>query len=597
MTPAFSATSRSSTSSRPNPAQRLVSRGPRARWNTSARVEGVDRSLASEVGVSPVAARVLRGRGHETKASVSRFLEAEGTLHDPWLLPDAEPAVARLHRAIQNRQGVAIFGDYDVDGLASTALMQRTLERLNVPVWSRIPERAHGYGLSVAAVEEAHARGAQLLLTVDNGVRAFEALQRARELGLDVIVTDHHEPDGANLPPALAIVNPKREDSQYPFREISGCAVAYKLLQAYLERHAPRHLDSFSARYADLVALATIADCMPLHDENRVLVRDGLRALCGTRKAGLRALLQVANVRASNGMLGGTQVGMFVSPRLNAAGRMGEVGSALDLLLCNDEDESRRLAQVLDGHNTRRKELAGEMSLQALQLLDEFDVEGDAAFVLAREGWGHGMVGPLASRMVERLGRPVIVLAIEGDMAHGSGRSVGGFDLGLVLEVSRDLITEGGGHAGACGVHLPAENVEAFRDRVRECVAERMGSERVEAEVRPECMIESRELSSQLVSDFERFEPCGASNHEPLLGMMGATIVDGRNIGAGGAHLKWRVKLGAQEFDALWWSPGDKADGFGLGARVDLGFTPQLNTFNGRTSLQLVIKHARVHEG
>lgn len=552
--------------------------------------------MAHETGVSAVAARVLRGRGHETSASMRRFLEAQGTLHDPWLLPDAEPAVARLHRSIENREGVAIFGDYDVDGLASTALMQRTLERLGVPAWSRVPERAHGYGLSVAAVEEAHARGARLLLTVDNGVRAFEAVERARELGLDVIVTDHHEPDGANLPPALAIVNPKRVDGGYPFREISGCAVAYKLLQAYLERHAPRHLDSFTSRYADLVALATIADCMPLHDENRVLVREGLRALCATRKAGLRALLQVANVRATNGTLGGNQVGMFVSPRLNAAGRMGEVSSALELLLCSDEDESRRLAQVLDGHNTRRKELSGEMSLQALQMLDEFDVESDSAFVLAREGWGHGMVGPLASRLVDRLGRPVIVLAIQGDQAHGSGRSAHGFDLGLILEASRDLIIQGGGHAGACGVHLPTENIEAFRERVLECVASQMGPARAEPDVAPECMIESRELSSQLASDFERFEPCGAGNHEPLLGVLGATVVDGRNIGVGGAHLKWRVKMGAQEFDALWWSPGDKADGFGLGARVDLGFTPQLNTFNGRTTLQLVIKHARLHE-
>ena len=590
MTPASTRPARTS------PPHRLVSRGPRARWNTSARVESQDRNLAQETGVSPVAARVLRGRGHATSASMRRFLEAQGTLHDPWLLPDAEPAVARLHRAIENSEGVAIFGDYDVDGLASTALMQRTLERLGVPAWSRVPERAHGYGLSIAAVEEAHGRGAKLLLTVDNGVRAFEAAERARELGLDVIVTDHHEPDGANLPTALAIVNPKRVDGAYPFREISGCAVAYKLLQAYLERHVPKHLDSFTARYADLVALATIADCMPLRDENRVLVRDGLRALCGTRKAGLRALLQIANVRGTNGTIGGNQVGMFVSPRLNAAGRMGEVSSALQLLLCSDEDESRRLAQVLDGHNTRRKELSGEMILQALQMLDEFDVESDAAFVLAREGWGHGMVGPLASRLVDRLGRPVIVLAIEGDMAHGSGRSAGGFDLGLVLEASKDLITQGGGHAGACGVHLPAENIEAFRERVLECVSAQMGPTRAEPDVAPECMIESRELSSQLAADFQRFEPCGAGNHEPLLGVLGATIVDGRNIGVGGAHLKWRVKMGAQEFDALWWSPGDKADGFGLGARVDLGFTPQLNTFNGRTTLQLVIKHARLHE-
>jgi single-stranded-DNA-specific exonuclease len=566
------------------------------RWDTSARVESLDRSLAQDAGTSPVAARVLRGRGHETAPAMRRFLEADGSLHDPWLLPDMENAVARLHHAIQEREGIAIFGDYDVDGLASTALMQRTLERLKVPVWSRIPERAQGYGLSVAAVEEAHASGAKLLLTVDNGVRAFEALERAKELGLDVIVTDHHEPDGANLPPALAIVNPKREDASYPFREISGCAVAYKFLQAYFDRYAPKYLDSFTMRYADLVALATIADCMPLRDENRILVREGLRALWGTGKAGLRALLQVANVRATNGTLGGNQIGMFVSPRLNAAGRMGEVSSALELLLCNDEAESLRLAEVLDNHNTRRKELSGTMSVQALELLDEFDVEKDAAFVLAREGWGHGMVGPLASRLVDRLGRPVVVLAIEGDMAHGSGRSARGFDLGLILEASRELITDGGGHSGACGVHLPVENIEAFRERVRECVAQQMGAECIEDEVRPECMVEPRDLSAQLVQDFGRFEPCGSGNHEPELGMCGATIIDGRNIGAGGAHLKWRVKAGAQEFDALWWSPGDKADGFGLGARVDLNFTPQLNTFNGRTTLQMVIKDARLSE-
>jgi single-stranded-DNA-specific exonuclease len=565
-----------------------------AKWDLSRRVSERDRALGREAGVSGVTACVLRSRGVETPHQISQFLRADYERHDAYLLPDMEKAVARLHSAITQSEPFIIFGDYDVDGVASTAMLQRSLERLGAKCTPWIPERSQGYGLSPAVVERAHGHGATLIVTVDNGVCAFEAAERARELGIELLITDHHEPQGERLPHAVAIVNPKRLDSRYPFREICGAAVAYKLVLAYLQAHSPRHADGFAERYSDLVALATIADCMPLEGENRALVREGLRRLAGTKKAGLRALIEVSRARVTGGTLSGSQVGFFMAPRLNAVGRFDRAQLALELLLCSDEAQSRLLASELERHNVQRQEVTAQMSRDVHELMGGCDLDKDHAVVLAREGWGHGFVGMMASRVVEKTGRPTIVLAIEDGVARGSGRSIDGFDLGCVIEATRGIITQGGGHSGACGLQLPADRVEEFREKVLECAASQLSKDDFVRVVRPDCVVEAGDLSSQLADDLAHLEPCGKGNPEPLLAVRGAKILDGRNMGEGGAHLKWKVQVGTRRFDAVWWRPGERANGFGLGKSVDLCFTPELNHWNGQTTLQLTIKDARL---
>ena len=564
-----------------------------AHWDLSRRVTPRDRTFAQKLHVSPVTSAVMRARGLENADQMQRFLDREETSHDPFALPDIEAAIERLHRAIQNAEPMLIFGDYDVDGVTSTAMMQRTLKLLKANVEAIVPERSDGYGLSVRAVEAAHERGFRLILTVDNGITAFAALERAQELGIDVIVTDHHEP-GEDLPPAVAIVNPKRADSRYPFRELCGCAVAYKVMLAYLERYKPSALENFTNNYTDFVALATIADCMPLHGENRLLAHLGLQKLRATKKAGLIALMASAGVRVENGPLAGSQVGFFMAPRLNAAGRFNRAALSLQLLQANDTHSGHELAAQLEAFNRRRQEITTDMHRQAADLIfQSSDLERDCAVVVAGENWPLGMVGLVASRLVEKHGRPAIVLGVDGDMARGSGRSIEGFDLGHILRATRDIIAGGGGHAGACGVHLSADRVEEFRERVLECTAKLLTQDDFTGQVSPDCVVESDDLTPNLARDLGHLEPCGKGNPEALLAATNATIKDGRNIGKTGTHLKWQVQIGARVFDALWWSPGDRANGFGIGKPIDFCFSPQLNHYNGQTSLQLIIKAAR----
>ncbi len=562
-------------------------------WDLSRRVTPRDRSNGAQLHISPVASAVMRARGIENVNQMQRFLDIEEARNDPFDLPDIEAAIERLHRAIESREPILIFGDYDVDGVTSTAMMQRSLALLGANVEAIVPEREDGYGLSVRAVEAAHARGFGLILTVDNGVTAFAALERAQKLGIEVIVTDHHEP-AETLPPALAIVNPKRSDSQYPFRELCGCAVAYKVMLAYLERYQPRHAAGFAERYSDFVALATIADCMPLYGENRLLAHEGLRQLAATKKAGLRALMESAGVRIENATLNGTQVGFFMAPRLNAAGRFNRATLSLQLLLAKDAASGQELAAQLEAHNRRRQEITTDMHRQAADLMfQSSDLDRDCAVVVAGENWPLGMVGLLASRLVEKHGRPAIVLGVDGEMARGSGRSIDGFDLGHILKATRDIIQGGGGHAGACGVHLSTDRVEEFRARVLECTGSHLTQDDFLGRVEPDCVVESDDLTPLLASDLAMLEPCGKGNPEALLAVTNARIQDGRNIGKTGTHLKWQVQIGARVFDALWWSPGDRANGFGIGKPIDLCFSPQLNHFNGQTKLQLIIKAAR----
>lgn len=566
-----------------------------ARWKMPPGVCPEDRALASELGISPVTAAVLRARGLVSPVAIRTFLNPNlAELHDPNLLPDCEVAVARLHRAISDKEPMLVFGDYDVDGVTSTALLVRALTSLGANVTWRLPERSgDGYGLNAALMESVKAAGISFVISADCGIRDVEAAQRARELGIDLVITDHHEP-GAEMPDALAVVNPKRADSLYPFRELSGCGVAFKLMQALIARHWPRHTDSFWERFVDLAGMAAIADCVPLVDENRILAREGLRRLASTRKLGLQHLMRAARVTPTGDTLRASQIGFGLAPRLNAAGRLDSATKSLRLLMSLDEAECAALAAELEEHNTTRRDVQKRITDEAVALVaSQVDVMNDRIIVIAGEGWNGGVLGLVAGRIAERYNRPAIVLNRHDGALHGSGRSAAGFDLHATIEATRSLLIKGGGHANACGLSLHEDNFDEFRALVLQCAAERLTGDDLVPRVTADVAVEGRDLTLQLVHDLERLEPCGQGNDAPLFVLRNALITDGKSMGKTGEHLKWFLEADGARLEAVWWRPGERAAGFVTGTRADVCFSPELNTWNDQRRLQLVVKAAR----
>ncbi len=430
-------------------------------------------SLAARLNLHPITAQCLLNRGIEEAEAARAFLEPKLThLTDPHAFSDMERAAARLAAAIGRREPVAIVGDYDVDGLSASALLARFLRAVNTPVRCIVPERLRdGYGMRSHHVEEAHSSGACLLVTVDNGTSALAAAELASARGLELIITDHHEPrrdeHGAPVrPPCLALLNPKWPDSGYPYSGLSGCGVAFKLAWATATALSPGKraqpaLRRFLLEALALVAIATVADAVPLDGENRTLVHYGLRALTSPSQPGLRALLEVARVR---GMPSAVDIAFQLAPRLNAAGRLGQSALALELLLTDDAERAHRLAQRLDALNLERRELEQRLLERALERAQRALAETDgAAIVLADEGWHHGVIGIVASRLVERFQRPVVLIGLEGERGRGSARSIAGVALHEGLRACAHLLERCGGHAMAAGLEIRAERVPAFR--------------------------------------------------------------------------------------------------------------------------------------
>ena len=565
---------------------------PSAKWQALTQVEACDRRLATRMNISPVSAAILRARGHDSAAAIEAFFSPHpGLLRDAADLPDIERAIDRLWKAIQDRESILIFGDYDVDGITSTALMVRSLQKLGAQVSYRLPERDESYGLTVLAVEEAATRKMSLIVTTDCGITAIDAARRAKELGLDLIITDHHEPE-SELPEAIAIVNPKRADSKYEFTGLSGCGVVYKLMTALLKRYQPAALSSFSERYLDLVALSTIADCVPLHDENRYLVARGLHQLYGTRKKGLRALIESANIRDKGFYVGG-DVSFRLAPRLNAAGRLDSPTLALRLLLSNDEAECAELAAQIEALNGQRRTDTDSALLEAHELVErEANLSSDRLLIAAGKGWRRGVVGLLAAKLVDKYHRPAFALNIENGHAHGSGRSCADFDLHALLEESRELIVSGGGHAGACGLTVETQKLPEFKEHALDYAANKLSMDELVPRHLADCEAPGRDVTLQLAQEMVQLEPCGSGNHSPVLLMRGARLQTVWPLKAD--HSKGRMMVDGQSVEWIWWRSADRLSEFERGSTVDCLFVPEVNEYRGQTSLQLTLKDMRV---
>ncbi len=566
---------------------------PSARWQALTQVEACDRRIAARMNISPVSAAILRARGHNSAEAIEAFFAPHpGLLRDAADLPDIELAIDRLWKGIVDREHILIFGDYDVDGITSTALLVRSLQKLGAQVSYRLPERDEGYGLTVEVIDEAVTRKISLIVTADCGITATPAARRAREVGIDLIITDHHEPDESGLPDAVAVVNPKCEGSKYEFTGLSGCGVAYKVMTALLKRYQPGALNSFSERYLDLVALSTIADCVPLHDENRYMVARGLHQLYGTRKKGLRALIESANIRDKGFYVGG-DVSFKLAPRLNAAGRLDSPTLALRLLLSNDEAECADLASQIEALNGQRRTDTDSALIEAHELVErEANLSSDRLLIAAGQGWRRGVVGLLAAKLVDKYHRPAFALNIENGHAHGSGRSCADFDLHALLEESRELIVSGGGHAGACGLTVETHKLPEFKEHALEYAADKLSMDELVPRHTADCEAPGRDVTLQLAQEMVMLEPCGTGNHSPVLLMRGARLQTIWPLKED--HSKGRVMVEGQSIEWIWWRSADRLNEFERGDSVDCLFVPEVNEYRGQVSLQLTIKDMRV---
>lgn len=547
------------------------------------------REMGRALGLSPVTAQCLLNRGLTDLEAARRFLTHDpGVLHDPFLMQDMEPAAQRLAAAVRRKERVLIYGDYDVDGTTAAAFLARLLRQLGVEVSHFVPHREEeGYGLHLSGIEAAARLGVTLLITVDCGVSGLAEVEYAKSQGIDVIITDHHEP-GPVLPAALAVLDPKRADCGYPFRELCGAGVAFKLACALgsLLGFQFKHL---AAHFLDLVALGTICDIVPLLDENRFLAKEGLRLLPHTRKQGLRALLEKS--RLTGRALTSYDVGFILGPRLNASGRLGTARDAFILLVTQDPHEADRLAQQLSQMNRERQQEEARTLEEALQILQEtVDLQRERALVVASPGWRSGVIGLVASRLVERYHRPTLVLAIQGDEARGSGRSIPPFHLYRALDRCRDVLLRCGGHEQAAGLSLEARRIDEFRQRFQAVAEEMLTEEDIEPVLEVDADLKPAAVTAALTEELQELGPFGPGNPRPLLCCRDLTVESRRRMGSQGQHLNLSLSDGHQRFPAVGWRMGDLADEIREGERVAVCFTPEMHEWQERREMRWTLK-------
>jgi single-stranded-DNA-specific exonuclease len=539
--------------------------------------------LVRALGISELTAAILVRRGYSDPAGAKRFLEGEQPPHDPFLLGDMQAACTRIHTAVEQRRRICVHGDYDVDGIAATTLAVLLLRELGADVAWHLPSRFdEGYGVSHATLARLADEGCGLVVTVDCGITAVAEVAEAKERGLDVVVTDHHRP-GQELPDCPVVAT---RPSDYPFPELCGTGVVYKLGQALfgIDSDVPR-------RHLDLVALATIADVVPLVDENRSLAISGLRALARTSKPGLRALMQSAGVDPAAVDAGA--VGFRLAPRLNAAGRLGHPREALELLLTEDDAEARRLADSLEELNRERQAIEARILREAVGQVEAWppDQRARRGYAVAGADWHEGVIGIVASRLVERYHRPVVLISgTEGEW-KGSGRSIPAFDLHAALGACAGLLGRWGGHRAAAGLSIPEENVEAFAEAFAIQAAAALDEDDLEPVTTIDAVVaRGADLSLDLCAELAKLAPFGLGNPSPVLLAPGCRLAELATVGEG-KHLRFRIRRDGRD--------GGSAIAFGQGSRLevlrpeslyDIAFRLEENRWNGTVAPQLVVR-------
>ena len=563
---------------------RIESKMKFEQWTTASPNEAAASELRKS-GISPLAALVLAGRGVATGADAEAFLACGAELlHDPLLMRDMPAAVARINEALEQNETIAVYGDYDVDGITSTCLLTSYLASRGARVTSYIPDRlTEGYSLNTDALTRLRLKGARLLITVDCGITNRKEADFARGIGMDVIITDHHECKD-ELPCAVAVVNPHRPDCPYPFKHLAGVGVALKLILALTPEE---RRSAVLTEYADLAAIGTVADVMELTGENRTIVTMGLRQLEHTRRPGLEMLIQESGLAGK--AVTSTSIGFTLAPRINAAGRMGCPSVAAQLLLTNDRSEAAALAQTLCDLNRERQLIEQDIYAQCLTLLEQKPELAQGAIVLAGTQWHQGVVGIVASRLTERFSAPAFMICLDEGRGKGSCRSYGGFNLFHALEQCEDLLEGFGGHELAAGFTILEENIPAFRAKMAHLAAQYTAEHQIASTLRVDADLADAELLTlENVDDLTRLEPFGTGNPQPVFSLTGATVNAITPVGKG-RHTRLKVSQGDKHFDAILFSCPPEETGLTAGGRADLAFHAQINVFRSNRSVQLTI--------
>ena len=572
----------------------------RTRWLLTEREPAKEAALSRALGISAPLARILVGRGIDTpKAAAELFDFSWDKVPSPWLLADMEPAARRLAEAIEKQEPVTVYGDYDVDGVTAAALLVRVIGELGGRAMYYIPCRAgEGYGLHQEALAEIKGQS-RLVVTVDCGIGALAEAEYALAQGMELVITDHHQP-GKELPKAAAVVNPNRPDCPYPTKELAGVGVAFKLAQgtARLLTGSDEQGDELACKYLDLVALGTVADVVPLVGENRILVQRGMQDF-GRRSVGLTALMEAAGLGPEQ--ISGRTLAFGLAPRINALGRLDDAAAAVRLLLTDDVREARKLAQELDTANQKRRAIEEEVTEEAAALVEaEIDLAQEWAIVLASPDWHPGVIGIAASRLVERYHRPTILISLADGLGKGSGRSIDGFDLHRALEGLSPLFESFGGHKMAAGLTIAEEMIPRLRRELNKLAHSLLTEDDLIPKLRIDAQVTLDEIDHALLQDLERLAPYGAGNPRPVLAAKSLALRRSFTVGKDGAHLKFIVSHSGDGpgdgfgFAAVGFRMGDRLNSVEGAARVDLAFQPQINEWNGRTSIELILKDFRL---
>jgi single-stranded-DNA-specific exonuclease len=516
-------------------------------------------------------------------------------LYDPYLLKDMDKAVERIKKAINEREKITIFGDYDVDGVVSTTLMLKFFKKLDVPVEYIIPSRQDdGYGLKPAGIEKARKLGTRLLITVDNGITSVEAVEKANAAGIDVVIFDHHIQEG-ELPAAVAVVDPNRKDSSYPFKGLCGAGVVYKLFHAIgpalFNEESFKH---FMLMHLDLVALATIADVVPLKDENYSLVKFGLKSLNQTLRPGIVELKRVSGLLGKE--ITTTAVGYYMAPRLNVAGRLREADIALKLLISETRDEASNLANQLNSLNTERQKLQENYIEQAISIVESSGIKENLAYIISGENWDPGLIGIVSGRLKDKYNRPVIAFSRDNDGNYvGSGRSTDSFHLTDALSRFSEMFVTYGGHHKAAGLTLAEENFTTFTDLFVAFANSKMSESELMSTLRIDSVVAAEQLNTSLVRLINDIGPFGEENPEPVLLLQKARMKEIFMLSQG-KHIKMIVRSANRDLECVWWRGGDLKNSISFDDYFDIAFKPSINLWKGSENLQLVVEDLKPSE-
>ena len=548
----------------------------------SAQDSSLQKRLSSELGISKILAQILINRGLSCAKDAQSFLDASlKCLLDPYQFPDMHKATTRIKQAVSHKEKIMIFGDYDVDGLTALALLKNTFKKMGLDVEHYLPHRIkEGYGLSRDIARIAREKNIKLLITVDCGTSNHKEVEELQRHNIDVIITDHHEPSGIDLPVATSIINPKVKGCSYKYKHLAGVGVAYKLCQALTGSTLNEDLD--------LVSLGTIADVVPLTGENRVIVKEGLKQLPQTKRPGLVALMESSRVRKDK--FTSTSVSFILGPRINASGRMDTSETSLNLLLSENREEAEKLAKILEEHNRARQKIESKIMEEAEDIINrEVNFKEHKVIVIAKENWHRGVLGIVASKLADRFYRPTIVISIDQGLCKGSGRSIKNFHLFSALVECKDFLNSFGGHAHAAGLVIAPEKIEDFRKSINRLAQEKLSLEDLLPSLEIDMELSLSDLNERVVTELEALEPFGEGNPEPLFCSRNLKL-KGEALSLGRETLKFWVSDGKVAFQAIGFGLAGLKETLLNSAGFDLIYTPRIDTWQDNSSIILEIR-------